>query len=186
MLNADQNNKQETGLVERIKRNDKEAFKELYLIYYERLFRYAWNRTRSEERSAEFVQELFVRVWFNRNRLDPAQSITAYLFRALKNLMIDASKLSSSKNLHLEDSRVSSAGKDIDLKIDLDNAVNSLPSKLREVYLLSRRDGFKYSEISTICEISVKAVEKRMAKALVILRKTFHGKYFRGEVRRKD
>ncbi|NOX18960.1 MAG: sigma-70 family RNA polymerase sigma factor [Chlorobi bacterium] len=178
MPNADKNRNREIRLVNEIKRDNKESFKELYFIYYERLFRFAWNRTHSEDAAAEFVQELFARVWINRKGLNSAKSIKAFLFRSLKNLMIDAAKLHSSKNLHLEEARVSATEKDADLKIDLDDAVENLPQKIREVYFLSRYDGFKYYEIAEICKISVKAVEKRMAKALSILRKTFHQKYF--------
>ncbi len=171
MTDGKENKIRDYRLVEQIKRNDKKAFKELYFIYYERLFRFAWNRTSSKEKAAEFVQELFVKVWIKRKNLDAEKSVQAFLFRALKNLMIDASKLHSAKNVELDEARDSASEKDIDLKIDLYNAIDNLPPKIQDVYLLSRYDGFKYSEIAEICKISVKAVEKRMAKALSVLRK---------------
>ena len=59
----------------------------------------------------------------------------------------------------------------IDSKIDIESSIERLPEKLKTVFLLSRIEGFKYSEISEICNISVKAVEKRMSKAFQILRK---------------
>jgi len=47
----------------------------------------------------------------------------------------------------------------------------NLPSKQREVFLLNRIDKKKYAEIAEMLGISVKAVEKRMQKALIIIRK---------------
>ena len=55
--------------------------------------------------------------------------------------------------------------------LKLKSAIADLPEKQREVFLLSRIDKKKYSEISEIVGISVKAVEKRMSQALVVLRK---------------
>ena len=56
-------------------------------------------------------------------------------------------------------------------RIDLFTAIDNLPEKLKTVFMLSRIESFKYSEIAEICNISIKAVEKRMTKALKILRK---------------
>ncbi len=56
-------------------------------------------------------------------------------------------------------------------QIDLFSCIENLPEKLKTVFMLSRIEGFKYPEIAEICEISIKAVEKRMTKAFKILRK---------------
>ena len=53
----------------------------------------------------------------------------------------------------------------------LKTAIADLPEKQREVFLLSRLDKKKYSEIADIVGVSVKAVEKRMSNALITLRK---------------
>ena len=65
----------------------------------------------------------------------------------------------------------------LELKLDLQNALNRLPEKLKTVYMLSRLDGYKYAEIAEICGISIKTVEKRMSSAFIQLRKTFGNKY---------
>ena len=54
--------------------------------------------------------------------------------------------------------------------LKLKTVISDLPEKQREVFLLSRIDKKKYSEISEIIGISVKAVEKRMSQALITLR----------------
>jgi len=168
----------ETKLVIAVKQGNKEAFKDLYFRYYDQLYRFAWYRTQSEDLSREYLQELFTRVWEKRKRLKPDKSIKAYLYRSLSNLMIDAARLHSSQNLPIDHFNSRSNQQDLDLHIDIQSAINNLPQKLKDVYLLSRYDGFKYIEIAEICAISVKAVEKRMTKAFTILRKAFPKKYF--------
>lgn len=168
-------------LAELIKQNDTEAFRELYYKYYRNLIHYGWHWTRSMDSSRDLVQETFTRVWINRNRLNPEKSIKAYLYKTIHNLIINQNKLHSSKNVSLDDdneSRSQSPNDDRELTIDVQTAVNNLPEKLRTVFLLSRIEGFSYSEIAVICSISQKAVEKRMSRAFDTLRKLFSEKYF--------
>ena len=178
MHNSEYEKLNDNELTAAIKIGDKNAFKDLYYKYFDKLYSFAWYRTYSEEASRDFIQELFTILWTNRKKLSPNKSIKAYLYKVLGNLIIDASRLHSSQNISLENVETTSHENDVELKIDMQNAINALPQKLREVYLLSRLDGFKYSEIAEILGISIKAVEKRLTKAFIILRKTFPKKYF--------
>ena len=163
-------------LVTAILQNDQNAFKNLYYKYYNALIRFAWFRVHSMETSRDLVQETFFRVWIKRASLNPQKSIKAYLYKTLTNLIINHLKLSSSKttsfeSIHHEDGINNEHI--IELKLDLENALNKLPEKLKKVYMLSRLEGYKYTEIAKICDISIKAVEKRMSSAFTLLRKTF-------------
>ncbi|MFH1197723.1 MAG: sigma-70 family RNA polymerase sigma factor [bacterium] len=175
---TDNNNfdREDGELVTAIKQNDHSAFKELYFKYYEQLIRFVWYRTHSMDTSGEYVQEIFTRLWIKRHLLEPDKPVKAYLYKSLTNLIIDQSKLSFSQTKSLENvsrERGYDNRRDIDLKIDINSAVEKLPPKLKTVFMLSRVEGFKYEEIAGICEISIKAVEKRMSSALTILRKIF-------------
>jgi RNA polymerase sigma-70 factor (ECF subfamily) len=178
MHNSEYEKLNDIELTAAIKAGNKNAFKDLYYKYFDQLYSFAWYRTYSKEASRDFVQELFTIVWTNRKKLNPKKSIKAYLYKVLGNLIIDASRLHASQNVPLENVETTSTENDIELNIDIQNAINALPQKLREVYLLSRLDGFKYSEIAEILGISLKAVEKRLANAFSKLRKTFPKKYF--------
>lgn len=175
MPDTEQNIRSDEKLTELIRKGDPHAFKELYFKYYNSLYRYAYYRIYSVETTRDLIQELFSRVWHNRNSLDPNKSIKSYLYRSLTNIIINHSELKSSQNVSLsnvsEDS--SSTQNDFDSEIDLRTAVDQLSEKLKSVYLMSRVEGYKYSEIAEILNISVKAVEKRMTKALKILREKF-------------
>jgi RNA polymerase sigma-70 factor (ECF subfamily) len=137
------------------------------------LVHYAWYRTNSIELSRDLVQEIFFNVWIKRNLLNPQKSIKAYLYKSLINSIIDHKKLSSFKNISLD--KIKNTADEISLEnnIDIRNAVNKLPEKLKTVYILSRIEGYKYAEIAEICSISVKTVEKRMSNVLFrFLKKT--------------
>lgn len=134
------------------------------------------------EFARDFVQEVFTQIWIKRNTLNPKKSIKSYLYKSLSNLIINHYKSHSSRTISFEDVKTEMKSGDdfnLELSFDLRNAINQLPEKLKSVFMLSRYEGFKYSEIAEICNISVKAVEKRMSQALAKLRDTFSEKYFK-------
>ena len=173
MQSSKNNDTPDEELVKAIKEGDHNAFKILYYRYFPKLIRFTYYRLHSIETSRDLVQDLFFRVWTGRERLNPQKSIQAYLYKSLSNLIINHQKLSSSKTSSLTeiDERKIKADEEQDDTIDIRNAIERLPEKLKTVFILSRVGGYKYSEIAEICNISVKAVEKRMTKLFVLLRK---------------
>ena len=163
-------------LVEAIQQSDQEAFKVLFNKYYKPLIRFSWYRTFSMETSRDLVQEIFFKIWLNRNKLDPNKSIKAYLYKSLTNTIINFTRLNSTKTISLdsvEEGKLFNNQKDLDIKLDIQAAIELLPEKLKTVYILSRVEGYNYKEIAGICNITIKAVEKRMSKAFIQLRKSF-------------
>ncbi len=161
-------------LIKAIRQNDAEAFKDLYYKYHKILIRFALYRLHSSQTAADLVQDIFFKLWLKREKLNPAKSVKAYLYKSLNNSIINYSKLHSSHTVsigNISDHKILRNENDPDIKIDVQNAVNQLPEKLKIVYILSRLEGYKYSEIAEINNISIKTVEKRMTKAFSILRK---------------
>lgn len=163
-------------LIVEIKESSQHAFKILFTKYHKPLFDFCLYRRIHLDIAKDLVQDIFTYIWQSRDNLDPEKSIKSFLYTSLTNKIINHVKHSSSKTLQLDESI---SIKDInrkdalEIKIDIYSAIENLPEKLKTVFMLSRIEGFKYSEISEICNISVKAVEKRMTKALQILRKSF-------------
>ena len=160
-------------LVEKIKLDDKEAFQIVYYRYYQKLMNFAWNRTGSIDSSGEHVQELFTRIWIKRNQLNPDKSLKSYLYTSLNNIIINHNKLFFTRSKSIDYVAADNFLKtevDRDLQIDIKEAISRLPEKEKTVYLMSRLDRFSYTEIAEIFNISVKTVEKRMSKALKLLR----------------
>ncbi len=180
MLRKIDNCTTDEGLITAIRKDDKDAFKELYQKYYSLLIRFAWYRTYSMEISRDLVQDVFCKIWLARNKLDPKKSIKAYLYKSVGNAVINIHKLHSSSNIMLDDvcSEKTSNESDQEFIMDMQNAISNLPEKLKTVFTLSRYDGLNYQEISEICEVSIKTVEKRMSNAFKKLRKVFPKNYF--------
>lgn len=164
----------ETTNLEAIRNSDRAAFKELYHLYYEPLYRFAWRYIRDSELALDLVQETFTRLWIKRQTLDIDKPIKPYLFRIIHNLAIDHVRKQTVRDeaMHLleindfhEDDHDGNETVETVQKI-----VQSLPEGQQEVFRMNRYEGLKYVEIANILGISVKAVEKRMSKALHTLR----------------
>ena len=163
-------------LIIEIKENSQTAFKTLFTKYYKPLLNYCLYRRIDLDIAKDLVQEIFTYVWQSRDKLDPEKSIKSFLYTSVTNKIINHIKHSSSKTVQLDEAisdKVNHNTNTIESKIDIYSAIDKLPEKLKTVFMLSRIEGFKYSEIAEICDISIKAVEKRMTKALKILRKSF-------------
>src|SRR3972149_10879621 len=139
MSNLNNSEPSDEQLVKAIIQNDPAAFKQLYYRYFKLLIHFAWYRLRSMETARDLVQELFSRIWIKRSWINPDKSIKAYLYKSLNNLIINHTKLHSSQTKSLESIKEkSSSDNDLNIKIDVQNALNHLPEKLRIVYTLNK------------------------------------------------
>lgn len=166
---SDQN---DSELICAIHDSDENAFRILFLRYYDPLFAFLWTRTRCVELSKDLIQEVFTRFWQHRKSVDPDQGCKSYLFRIADRLLIDHYRSQSLKksvqdNLRL---RTEPDTADPDFQITLQNAISALPDPVRRVFLLSRYEGYTYQEIAEMEHISIKTVESRMTQALKKLR----------------
>jgi len=161
-------------LANSIQNSDPEAFKELYYRYFETLYLFLRRKTHNSNVAEDLVQELFLRLWKGRNRLDPQKSIKAYLFKTANNLAIDHLRRKITRDnysLQKQMQPVSiDTAKNIDLKSEIVEILNQLPEDQRIIITLQRIEGFKYAEIAEIQNISIKTVEKKMGLALKTLR----------------
>ena len=171
---TDPSNQTDEELVRAIRQSDTSAFKSLYYRYYERLFRFLWRKTQDNDTAADLLQELFTRLWNNRETLTEDRIVKAYLYKIADNLAIDhlrkkAVRQSYAADAQREEIRTDSI-EDFDTRDQLQKALNDLTEEQRVVFRLNRFEGLKYAEIAAMLGISIKAVEKRMTKALKTLR----------------
>lgn len=155
---------------------DEETFEKLYDEYYSSLCLFANKYLQDLDLSRSLVQELFVDLWLKREKITVQSSIKAYLFKAVRNKSIDYLR-ESKKNVRLSDISESNFYSPFEDKIEeaeLNNRINQsileLPEKCREIFLLCRFEGLKYSQIASKLNISVKTVEMQMGIALKKLR----------------
>lgn len=167
--------------IKKVKEGDQKAFKKLFLRFYDPLCQFSWQFTRSRHISEELVQEVFLAVWKSKETLDPQKDIKSFLYQSVRNKALNHIKherlaeeynskidwLSptpvTQRHNHGEESKFVQAAQE---------AIESLPDRARQIYMLSRKDGLTYKEISTVLDISVKTVESQMSRALKILRES--------------
>jgi RNA polymerase sigma-70 factor (ECF subfamily) len=151
------------------------AFEVLYKEHYEKLRNLADNII-GRDQSHDVVQDVFLKLWNKRDSLEKVENQKAYMFKAV----INASLTQLEKNkrfpglnvLRSEPAALSSTEleqKELEKVIAL--ALDDLPPKCKAIFVLSRFEEMKYSEIAQHLDISINTVENQMAIALKKLRK---------------
>ena len=155
---------------------DRAAFEALFRLHYRPLCAFAVGYLKDMDRSEDLVQDLFFRLWLDREKLSITTSLKAYLYTSVRNRCLNALKAGGRvRALNEEvDDRLQEEERSEDEHMDriarVQAAIESLPEERRKVFKLSRYDGLKYHEIAEQLGISAKTVENQMGKALKMLR----------------
>jgi RNA polymerase sigma-70 factor, ECF subfamily len=161
-------------LVENIKNSSSKSFQLIFMKYYDTLYRFIWMRTYDREVARDLLQDVFIRVWNSRHRLDKNKSFKAYLYQISNNLIIDMVRKNKTKEKIMEINKTLNyydSEEQYYTNIDIQNAINLLPEKLKTVVILSRFEGLNYMEIAEICQVSFQTVSYRLNKALKLMNK---------------
>jgi RNA polymerase sigma-70 factor (family 1) len=176
----------EKTLVAKLKNNEAEAFDALFHKYSNKLFRFAFSLLKNEEDACEIVQETFFKIWEKRNNIDSSKSFKSFLFSISYHLIIDQLR-ERLKNQEFRNSlekyfseRANFQENRLDystLETEINKAVNELPEKRKQIYRLSREQGFSHKEIAGQLGVKPKTVENQINLALKHI-KTRLGKDF--------
>ena len=126
----------------------------------------------------DIVHNVFVNLWEKRDQLDASTSFKSYLFTAVHNRSLnyirDQKKFDKNEFVPETNEAINYESADsletTELQKKINNAIDSLPEKCREIFLLNRFEELKYQEIADKLNISIKTVETQMSKALKTLR----------------
>jgi RNA polymerase sigma-70 factor (family 1) len=169
----------DNNLLDAIKSGDEIAFDTLFRRYYEALCRYAYTLSDQHDLddAEEVVQQVFVKVWEQRQVLEVNTSLKAYLYKMVYhrclNRLRDArtrEKYHAYHTSQVENMDQSQPMEAQELNERLQKALGVLPTECRRIFELSRFESLKYREIADQLGISIKTVEAQMGKALRILR----------------
>ncbi|MEM9664696.1 MAG: RNA polymerase sigma-70 factor [Bacteroidota bacterium] len=167
----------DAALTQRLRASDEAAFEVLFRRHYDALYGFVARRLPADhaDTPADVVQDLFLRLWQQRARLDPDQSVRAYLFQAASRLVIDRYRHRAVRQAFQEaeqrkPSPTVAPVEHVDVEPAVWEAINALPEPVRTVFILSRFDGLTYREMATLLGLSPKTIEARMSKALRLLR----------------
>ncbi len=159
-----------------IRDSDKEAFGQVYAHYWRKLLALSYQYTKDKEMAEEIVQDVFVSLWQRRADLI-IDSLAAYLATAIKfstfKALHRAKKQALIRESVLSHNYVQLDEEAIDarfLKEYVDGIVETLPERCKLVFQLSRESQKSHQEIAQELEISEKAVEANITRALKVLR----------------
>jgi len=166
-------------LMSMIKADNMIAFDELYKKYCKRIYKFGYSILKSQEETENLVQEVFLNLWENRQKVEKDSSVKSYIFAITYNsaISIIRKKTREIKFIEYLQSLQGNLEEPVDLKLEyneladkLDEIVNALPLRQKEVYLLHRVEGLKYNEIAQRLNLSVNTVENHMVRALKTIR----------------
>ncbi|MCC5905297.1 MAG: RNA polymerase sigma-70 factor [Balneolaceae bacterium] len=176
----------EKELIEKIRKGDEEVFGELFRTWYSDLCLFANQYVGSADLSRDVVQEVFIRIWDNRENFNINSSVKAYLYKAVKNQAIsqlrktkpstDISEALNTKSDLYEMEEILSY-RDEPLTNQIWKEVRELPERKRTIFTLYRKHGLSYKEIAEVMGITRKTVENQMGRALLFLRERLQKVY---------
>ena len=156
-----------------------DAFKEIYDRYFDALFIHAMKRLRDKEEAQDVVQDVFTILWTKKEYISLTDSLPAYLFTAVRNRILNVIS-----HKHVESSYIQSIQEFVNQEIcqtdhllrenDLANLIekeiSSLPLRMQEIFILSRKEHRSHKEIAKELHLSEQTVKKQVQNALKILR----------------
>lgn len=180
MLEANSNS--EKLLVSELKNGNEKAFRQLFDLHYQDIYGYSISILKSKEAAEENVQDVFMKVWQNRETLNIDQSFKAFIFTIARNQAFNflnkaANEAILKEAIFYESQKSHDYGdysiREEDCKKLRKEAMKQLPPKRKQIFKMSRKKGMSYEEISQELGISINTVRNQMSKALESMRVFF-------------
>jgi RNA polymerase sigma-70 factor (ECF subfamily) len=155
---------------------DEIAYKELFLLLYNPLKRFAVTFLRSDESAEEVVSDVFVEIWSRRAKLTEIDDLRIYLYVSVRNASLRRlQQTRKNSTVSLDDVTVDfdsgyatpeEAILTSELRQKIDQAINDLPPRCKLIFKLAKEDRLRYKEISRILDINIKTIDNQLASAL--------------------
>lgn len=172
----------ENLLLIKIAEGDEIAFRKIFDHYQQRVFTFAQKITRSDTDAEEIVQDIFLKIWFNRNQLVSIENFGAYLNRLVRNHALNVLRHEAVVYKAKQDILINSSEEDLatqqvldykETKEILEAVVKRLPEQQQRVYAMCHVEGMKYNEVAEQLNISSDTVHYHMKLALATIREHF-------------
>ena len=162
-------------IIRRLKNDDKSAVDELFGYYYPRLYHFSKSILKIENEIDDILQEVFVKIWLNRHKVDNADTFNAWIFTITKNEVLNLIRAKLKDQTFKDELFLRSVAEEYqtpnliefeEIKSGIDKIVTSLPEKRQQVFILSRTEGLSNKEIAQQLSISEKTVEDHITHAI--------------------
>jgi RNA polymerase sigma-70 factor (family 1) len=173
----------EIELLEQLQKGDTEAYLALYQRYHVLVYHWALKLVKIPQLAEDLVQDVFLKVWQIRERLNPQQSFPAFIYRIARNKAFNLlKKISSDDDLRLRVmSELSTTAESAENKLVwqqyeqlLKNAIEQLPQQRQKVFNLCRQQGKTYDEAAAELGISRNTVKEHMVMAVKNIKEYFY------------
>ncbi|MFD1630480.1 RNA polymerase sigma factor [Pseudopedobacter beijingensis] len=167
------------SLLKNFRDGDEKAFRVFYDQYHRKVYRFAYSFLKEKEQSQEVLQETFINLWVNREKIDINKPIEPYLFVICKRLVLDAFRKATSTDALREGLMRKISGVDngteekiiyTDIMHYAETAISKLPKQQQLVFRLSRFEGLSFDEIAERLSLSRNTVKNHLVVALKTLR----------------
>lgn len=172
-------------IIKKIRQGDIKQFELLFRSCYVSLVKYAKSFVKDHDTAEEIVQDLFVKIWSERDKIKIKTTLKGYLFRAVHNKCLHLLKHKKVVEKHEKEiiqDKKTYAGKTSelvqynDLRTAVAGIMERLPERCGKIFCMNRFEGMTYTDIALRLGISVKTVEADMSKALKEFRKALKEK----------
>jgi RNA polymerase sigma-70 factor (ECF subfamily) len=151
----------------------------LFRSHFAGLCFFAQKYVKDIDTAKEIVQDAFLSLWEKRDTIDMDRQVKSYLTMIIHNKCtnylrdnrkFDTNILQIENLLDVPEYESTDSLVTGELKVSIESAINELPEKCREIFVMNRYENLKYQEIADKLQISVKTVETQMSKALQHMR----------------
>lgn len=176
---ADYSTYTDEALFAMLKQGDKLAYAQIYDKYWPLLFRFSRKMLQNDEFAGDVVQDIFVMLWSKSESLELKVSLNSFLYASVRNRILKHFEKTKVRSHYLKSlEKFIDRGEEItdhalreqELAVLIEHEINSLPTKMREVFLLSRTANMSYKEIAKQLNISELTVKKQVSNALKTLK----------------
>jgi RNA polymerase sigma-70 factor (family 1) len=162
-----------------VKNGDAQAFAEIYNRYAESLAGFAASKLYSLDDARDILHDMFVKLWENREQLYVTSTLQSYLFAIIRHRIIDKIRKNITREEYASmaqsltavyDAAIDKQVEAKELKQTIDNSLDQLSPRVKEIYKLSREEGLSNHEIAERLNLSEQTVKNQLSAALKHLR----------------
>jgi|APDOM4702015159_1054818.scaffolds.fasta_scaffold76737_2 RNA polymerase sigma-70 factor (ECF subfamily) len=173
--------KSDRQLVSRLKLGDKKAFEEIFRKYREKIYYFAIRYYNSAEDAENVVQDVFIKLWDERENVKEELSLNNYIYTIAKNHLFNIQRKKINERAYrsyivehlvqtpnLENEMIFA-----DLKQSIDKIIDELPAQRKKVFVMGNIEGLSNKEVASALNLSVRTIEVHKSLALQALKKAF-------------
>ncbi len=167
------------GILNDLKKGDTAAFRTIFNTYSKKLYPFVFSMTKSRHATEDIIQEVFIKIWVNRETIDSQNSFNSFIYTIARNLTYnylrnvansEYLKQEMWKNISVLNSETENLLQLREYENILSTILKKLPEQKKKIFVLSKKQGKSNQEIAELLEISPKTVKNHLWKTLQLIK----------------